>query len=159
MNKEKLESCPHCNYDGMGEEEIEVVEIDLTQGFYQVGVRCYDCETTSAIKSTRKEAIKTWNARPKEQALQKEVTRANLAIERLYLENNRLYEALSPLLGLRVFHGTCNDEQVIWARSQEQANSLTAGQSVYTFTKQALAMALAMAPAKRTRGIDYEINT
>jgi hypothetical protein len=53
-------------------------------------------------------------------------------------ENHILYTAIAPLLGLKSFYGTCNKEQVIWAKSQQEANDLPAGASIYTYTKAAI---------------------
>lgn len=53
-------------------------------------------------------------------------------------ENHILYTAIAPFLGLKPFYGTCNKEQVIWANSQEEADNLPAGASIYTYIKRKL---------------------
>ena len=58
-------------------------------------------------------------------------------------ENHDLYTAIAPLLGLKPFYGTCNKEQVIWAKTQKEANDLPAGASIHTYIKEAV---------KRTKG-------
>lgn len=53
-------------------------------------------------------------------------------------ENHELYTAIAPLLGLKPFYGTCNKEQVIWAKSQQEANDLPAGANIHKFIKAAI---------------------
>lgn len=53
-------------------------------------------------------------------------------------ENHTLYNAIAPLLGLKPFYGTCNKEQVIWAKTQEEANDLPAGASIHKYIKSAI---------------------
>lgn len=51
---------------------------------------------------------------------------------------HKLYTALAPRLGLKPFYGTCNKQQVIWAKSQDDANSLMAGENIYKYVDEAL---------------------
>jgi hypothetical protein len=53
-------------------------------------------------------------------------------------ENHELYTAIALLLGLKPFYGTCNKEQVIWAKSQQEANDLPAGANIYKYIKDAI---------------------
>jgi hypothetical protein len=53
-------------------------------------------------------------------------------------ELHNAYNKIAPTLNLKPFHGTCNKEQVIWAKTQDQANSLRAGEDIFTFVKQEL---------------------
>jgi hypothetical protein len=50
-------------------------------------------------------------------------------------ENHLLYQVLAPLIGLKPFYGTGNKEQIIWAISQEEANSLRLGENIYKFIR------------------------
>ncbi len=58
--------------------------------------------------------------------------------EEYHKENTALYCAIAPYLDLHPYYGKYNKEQVIWAKSQDQANSLPAGASIFQFVKEAL---------------------
>jgi len=53
-------------------------------------------------------------------------------------ENQLLLEIIAPLIGLQPYMGAYNSDQVIWAKDQEQANSLSAGENIFKFVKQQL---------------------
>lgn len=61
--------------------------------------------------------------------------------EDLQRELREAYTILAPKLGLKPFYSKANKEQIIWAESQEQADSLLIGGNIYTFIKQALTRA------------------
>lgn len=50
----------------------------------------------------------------------------------------RAYESLAPFLGLKPYKGSCNKEQTIWAESQEKANALLPGNSIFQYVQDAL---------------------
>lgn len=53
-------------------------------------------------------------------------------------ENHTLYTTIAQLLGLKPFYGTGNKEQVIWAKTQKEANDLPAGANIYKYIKFAI---------------------
>lgn len=69
-------------------------------------------------------------------ALKEQNTKVWEMLEEVHRKRHDAYNKIAPLLGLKPFYGTCNKEQIIWANSQEEANSLKAGGDIFTFVEQ-----------------------
>jgi len=50
----------------------------------------------------------------------------------------KAYELLAPHLGLKPYKCNANKEQIIWAESQEHANEVRIGESVFKYVKSAI---------------------